>query len=36
MMLEKRLQEIITDCKRAQISKRDFLDMAKTLYEDNK
>ncbi len=34
MMLEERLLEVLTDCKRAGISKRDVKDMVETLYED--
>ncbi len=33
MMIEKRLGEIIGEAKQAGISKKDFLEMAKTLYE---
>ncbi|MBD5465603.1 MAG: GntR family transcriptional regulator [Lachnospiraceae bacterium] len=34
MMLEKRLLEVLTDCKRAGISKGDVKDMVETLYEE--
>lgn len=34
MMLEERLLEVLTDCKRAGVSKRDVKDMVETLYED--
>ena len=34
MMLEERLLEVLTDCKRAGICKRDVKDMVETLYED--
>ncbi|MBO6299169.1 MAG: GntR family transcriptional regulator [Lachnospiraceae bacterium] len=33
MILEKRLGEVISEVKQAGISKKDFLEMAKTLYE---
>lgn len=34
MMLEKRLLEVLADCKRAGISKGDVKDMVETLYEE--
>lgn len=34
MMLEKRLLEVLTDCKRAGLSKGDVKDMVETLYEE--
>lgn len=34
MMLEERLLEVLADCKRAGVSKRDVKDMVETLYED--
>ncbi|MCM1162359.1 MAG: GntR family transcriptional regulator [Roseburia sp.] len=34
MMLEKRLLEVLTDCKRAGLSKGDVRDMVETLYEE--
>lgn len=34
MLLEKRLLEVLADCKRAGLSKRDVKDMVETLYED--
>ena len=34
IMLEKRLLEVLTDCKRAGLSKGDVKDMLETLYEE--
>lgn len=34
MMLEKRLLEVLTDCKRAGLSQGDVKDMVETLYEE--
>lgn len=34
IMLEKRLLEVLTDCKRAGLSKGDVKDMVETLYEE--
>lgn len=34
MLLEKRLSEVLADCKKAGLSKQDVLDMTETLYGD--
>ncbi|MBQ7066321.1 MAG: GntR family transcriptional regulator [Lachnospiraceae bacterium] len=36
MMLEKRLTEVLSDCKKAGLSKEDIKDMVETLYEEER
>lgn len=36
MMLEKRLSEILTDCKRAGLTQEDIMEMTEALWKENK